>query len=130
MTISNLSNSFWIQCKELYYSDDVMLEGETQIGNIIDFLGIPKPNKVLDLCCGIGRHTLPLAKLGASVVGIDIDHYQLEHARKETALFNDKITFYQREMHELHLSEKFDVILSLQCSFGLYQDEKKTNKLL
>ncbi len=37
---------------------------------------------VLDLCCGIGRHSIPLAKQGVRVTGVDRSPSLLGHARR------------------------------------------------
>lgn len=49
-------------------------------------LGIRRGMTVLDLCCGDGYFTAPLAKIvGRHVVALDIDPRMLEQARREAA---------------------------------------------
>ena len=51
----------------------------------------PQPNmKVLDLFCGLGNFTLPLAKEGAEVLGIDIVSSMIKDAQKNAELNNLK----------------------------------------
>lgn len=51
----------------------------------------PQPNmKVLDLFCGLGNFTLPLAKEGAKVLGIDIVSSMIKDAQKNAELNNLK----------------------------------------
>ena len=38
---------------------------------IVKFLQLTSDSKVLDLCCGQGRHSLELARRGYKVVGLD-----------------------------------------------------------
>ena len=37
---------------------------------------------ILDVCCGGGRNTIPLAKAGYTVTGFDLDEYMLEKLQK------------------------------------------------
>src|ERR671924_38151 len=49
---------------------------------IFDEYKMPKDSKILDLSCGIGRHSIPLAKRGYKVVGYDISSLYLQKARE------------------------------------------------
>ena len=44
----------------------------------IKTLGLKKDQLILDIPCGVGRHTLALAKKGFSVVGVDINESSLK----------------------------------------------------
>src|SRR5690242_17394816 len=41
-----------------------------------------QPTKTLDWGCGVGRLTLPLASISASVVAVDVSPYMLQEAEK------------------------------------------------
>jgi len=49
---------------------------------IFDEYKLPQDSKILDLSCGIGRHSIPLAKHGYKVVGYDISSFYLQKARE------------------------------------------------
>lgn len=92
-----------------------------------------KRRKVLDLACGIGRHSIPLAKMGYEVVGYDLSSLFVERARswaKSQGLGQDKLRFYQGDIRRAaeELSAKnetgFDVIVSLFSSIGAYGEEE------
>ena len=56
---------------------------ETQFA--IHALGIQPHHRVLDLCCGQGRHSIALAKTGLDVTGVDLsdgDARDREHQRR------------------------------------------------
>ncbi|MCD6263961.1 class I SAM-dependent methyltransferase [Candidatus Bathyarchaeota archaeon] len=45
--------------------------------------GVPPPKgRILDLCCGIGRHSVPLAERGYQVTGIDLSPVLIARARE------------------------------------------------
>src|SRR5215472_10946291 len=52
---------------------------------VVESLGITPPLRVLDLGCGDGTTALPLARLGADVVGIDIARNLVEAGNKRAA---------------------------------------------
>lgn len=65
-------------------------QNETMVKMVLDFAD-PKPGeKVIDLYCGAGNFTFPLAKAGAEVVGIEKNGAEIEGARKRA--FAEKIT--------------------------------------
>ena len=47
--------------------------------------GVPDGGRVLDLACGVGRHSVPLAKRGYEVTGVDISPLFIEKAREYAA---------------------------------------------
>ncbi len=91
---------------------------------------VPKRGRVLDLACGIGRHTIPLAKRGFTVVGLDLSPVfvkrALSYARKENVARRTK--FYvgdSRQARDVLKDEQpFDAIISLWTSIGYYGDEE------
>src|SRR5881409_2777634 len=52
---------------------------------VVKSLGITTPLRVLDLGCGDGTTAVPLARLGAEVVGIDIARNLVEAGNKRAA---------------------------------------------
>jgi SAM-dependent methyltransferase len=112
---------------------------------IFDEYKMPKDSKILDLSCGIGRHSIPLAKRGYKVIGYDISSLYLKKARewaKREGLINsndreddesksndDTIKFYQGDLRDAAkiLSDNgqtdFDAIISMETSFGYFGEE-------
>jgi len=85
--------------------------------------------RILDLNCGIGRHSMVLARLGIEVVGTDISPTYIKIA-KQRALKNklaDKVKFKVADMRNIArvLTEEqiFDGVFCLWTSFGFYDDE-------
>lgn len=46
-----------------------------EVERMISWLGLPPGSKVLDLCCGMGRHSLALAEAGYEVTGWTYQRY-------------------------------------------------------
>jgi SAM-dependent methyltransferase len=102
------------------------------LSKMLDGAGGQK-GKVLDLACGIGRHSIPLAKMGYEVVGYDLSSLFIERARswaKSQGLGADKLRFYQGDIRKAaeELSAKdetgFDAIISLFSSIGAYGEKE------
>ena len=97
--------------------------------------GVPREAKILDLSCGIGRHSVPLSQAGYQVVGYDLSPLFLERA-KELAKQKDggsklnKIRFYQGDSrHAARVlfgkgETAFDVIISMSASIGYFGEEE------
>ena len=71
-------------------------------------------NEILDVACGAGRHTIPLARAGYRMTGVDLSAAFLEHARKSDAT----IDWQQRDMRDLPWPDRFNGALCFGNSFG------------
>jgi SAM-dependent methyltransferase len=67
--------------------------------------------RVLELACGSGRFTVPLAKSGALVVGGDLSETMLEQARAAAADHGVSAEFVQLDMRDFVLGRHFDAII-------------------
>ena len=73
------------------------------------------PARVLDVPCGDGRLTLPLAAAGYEMTGVDISQPEIEHARERG---NGRARFEHGDLRELPDLGRFDAIVSWGNSFG------------
>lgn len=60
---------------------------------------------LVDLCCGTGGSTIPFARRGYRVVGVDRSPHMLEVARKKAAALGLDITFLEQDVTALDLDE-------------------------
>jgi SAM-dependent methyltransferase len=89
-----------------------------------------KPRRILDLNCGIGRHSIELGKRGISVMGTDLSPYYIQVAKKraKSQQVTDKVRFEVADMRRISdvlAREEIDGVINLETSFGYYDD--KTN---
>ena len=89
-------------------------EARNFINNIVEYLDLKKGSKILDLACGIGRHSIYLDKIGFKVVGTDKSPNNIKKAK---ASHNQFLSFLQMEMID-DTNHKYDVIFNLFTSFG------------
>jgi SAM-dependent methyltransferase len=84
--------------------------------------------RVLDLACGIGRHSLELRRRGFEVVGVDISPDLLEMAERDAGAQSLDVTFMQADLRELDLRDEFDLVLSLNDGAVGYFETDEENR--
>ena len=108
----NPNKALWEKGDFTRIAETMRQSGEELVGK----LGVTKEMKVLDLGCGDGTTAIPEAKLGASVLGVDIAANLVEagnmRARSE-GLTN--IKFQEGDATDLHELEdqSFDLVVSI-----------------
>ena len=91
-----------------------------------------KDQKILDLACGYGRLTIPLAKAGYQIEGLDIAPNLIKSAKKMVWQAKINIPFKIGDMRSLPYADKsFDLVVCMWSSFChllTEQDQIKTLK--
>lgn len=83
-----------------------------------------KDARILELCCGTGRLTIPIAKEGYNISGVDITSSMLEQAKTKALETGLEIDFIQADIRTLDLPEKYDLIfIPFNSIHHLYQNE-------
>jgi len=93
-------------------------------------LGLESGSRVLDLCCGHGRHSIELAARGYSVVGLDFDAPSLERAREAAETRGVEVEFIQRDMRDISFKRQFDACINMFTAFGYLESEAEDLKVL
>jgi SAM-dependent methyltransferase len=83
--------------------------------------------RVLDMACGSGRHSLELRRRGFSVVGADISPDLIEIARREAAEENLEVDFVLSDLRDLDLDSEFDLVLNLNDGAIGYLESDEEN---
>jgi len=70
--------------------------------------------RILELGCGTGGHTLPLARMGHEIVGVDRSPAMLAAARRKAAAAPGlKLTFQQTDISALAFRHEFDACIGM-----------------
>lgn len=82
-----------------------------------------KNARILELCCGSGRLTIPLAK-EFNICGVDNSSSMLERAKLKAAKEELDIEFIEADMRTLDLPETFDsIFIPFNSIHHLYQNQ-------
>ncbi len=119
---SRLAEEWWDvngKFKPLHMFNPVRIEYITE--NIKRHLKIEKNKSfflkglnILDIGCGGGLISEPMARLGANVTGIDAAERNISVARIHSKKSNLKINYLNKSPESLNEKEKFDIILNLE----------------
>lgn len=83
---------------------------------------------VLDLCCGTGIVTVPLADTGLDVVGVDLSEAMLATAKAKTK--GDNPTFVLGDVLEYTTTQRFGLVLMTGNAFQCFLTERDVAALL
>ena len=72
----------------------------------------PKAKTLLDLACGTGAGSLPLARKGFKVTGMDLSKSMVNYARKKALKSKAKVDFVEGDMAFFDVRKKFDAATS------------------
>jgi SAM-dependent methyltransferase len=96
---------------------------------VIDELGLEEGAKVLDLCCGVGRHSLQLARRGLTVTGVDRTALYLRTIAMTAEEDELELELVQEDMRTFCRPGAFDCAINLYTSFGYFEDPEDDRKV-
>jgi SAM-dependent methyltransferase len=106
-------------------------ETRDQVSALQRLVPLQPDDLIADICCGMGRHLLPLMALGHRLVGLDFSPMMLRLAREmgERAGLSPRLT--QGVAQALPFAAgAFDVILNLFNSFGYLPTDDENQQVL
>lgn len=104
-----------------YFSEKQL---KKDVNFLIDALSLEKKDKILDLACGHGRHTIELKKRGFDIDGLDFSGHLLNIAEEKSKQERLQINFYNQDIHNINLKVKYDKIFLFFSEFGLFDANK------
>jgi SAM-dependent methyltransferase len=93
---------------------------EQEIAFLLDVLSLPSGARVLDVGCGPGRHSVPLAQAGLAVTGVDVSRRFLDLAAEAARSAGVGASFFEVDARQMPFEAEFDAVVSIcQGGFGL-----------
>jgi len=97
---------------------------------IKEILNLGKGVKILDLCCGQGRHLVPLAKMGYRMTGLDLSKKALALLEKELRSKKIKARIIRSDMRKIPFKNEFDAVINMFTSFGYLENDYENLRVL
>ena len=101
-----------------------------EVAGIMTLLELRPGARILDLCCGQGRHAVPLSRAGFRVTGLDRSEYLLGQAQQAAAKAGVEVQWVRGDMRWLPWDGKFDACVNLFTAFGYFEDEAENQEVL
>jgi D-alanine-D-alanine ligase len=135
---SYLSPDWWKRIFDSLYlktDADVVCDERITKEEVDLFLDILKPDKesrILDLCCGQGRHSLEMARRGfINVEGLDRSRYLIRKAKAKAKEENLPVRFREGDARNLpYPSDTFDFVMIVGNSFGYFDNPNDDVRIL
>jgi SAM-dependent methyltransferase len=109
---------------------------EAEAKNVIDLIQrnvlLRTDSKVLDVCCGAGRHSIELARRGYEVTGFDLSRFLISEAKNNLIKSKERslnVKFLIRDMRNFIFDWKFDISVNLFSSFGYFESDEENFKV-
>jgi SAM-dependent methyltransferase len=109
--------------------------GPSEVSACLALAGTARGSAVLDLACGPGRHTVPLARAGYQIVGVDYSEAylaELRHRLDDEATRRGRpfaVELVHCDMREFSRHRSFDLALSLYHSLGYFRDDADNQRV-
>jgi len=103
---------------------------EKQVDFLIKTLSLTGNERILDLACGYGRHSLSLAKRGFPVVGVDITKDYIDDATQNAREQSLPARFIQSDIRDVTFKNEFDVVLNMaEGAIGYLENDAENLKI-
>jgi SAM-dependent methyltransferase len=120
---------FWDATEAILFRGRRVDEAVGEVDNIVALLDLKPGMQILDLCCGIGRHALELARRGYHVTGVDRTERYLERAKRQAESDGLKVEFIQDDMRTFCQPNRFDAAINMFTSYGYFDDSEDDRRV-
>ncbi len=105
---------------------------QREVDLVVRAAALERNDRILDLCCGQGRHSLELARRGfREVTGIDRSRYLIRLARKRAAAEKLSAAFHEGDARKFRKRNKsFHCIMIMGNSFGYFEHKRDDEAVL
>ncbi len=121
---------FWEQFESALFPEERLERTSEQVDRFVDLLALDEGDSVLDLPCGIGRHSLEFARRGFEVTALDITEEYLNKAESKAKREGLDIEFIREDMREFKREESFNAVINFFTSFGYSKEREDNLKIL
>jgi SAM-dependent methyltransferase len=121
---------FWETWGPLMFTPEKIAVAKDEMEKVIALTELKPGASVLDLCCGVGRCSLELARRGFKVTGVDRTAGYLAKARKQAEQENLDMEFIQDDMRKFVRPESFDCVISMFTSWTYFEEPDEDKQVI
>jgi len=125
-----LRDDFWELTYPFMFPSSRVEKAEADSDALLRLTSTESGSSVLDLCCGPGRFSVPLARRGLMVTGIDTSGFLLDIARNRVRAEDLDVELLNLDMREKVRPGGFDLVVNMFTSFGYFEDCDENMKVL
>lgn len=121
---------FWETFRPELFNEERLQSASTEADQLIELLKLRQESEILDLCCGIGRHSLELARRGYEVTGLDRTESYIVRARQQV---NDEplsVNFIIGDARRFCQLDSYDAVINMFTAFGYFKDQADDMRVL
>jgi SAM-dependent methyltransferase len=121
---------FWETFGPLIFTSKVIEAAPQDVEHAIVMLKLGPGARICDLCCGVGRHSLELARRGFRVTSVDRTTRYLDRAKAKADAEGLDIEFVHEDARNFRRPEAFDAVINLFTSFGYFEEPRENIAVL
>jgi len=115
-------DEFWESFAPYFFTPERLESSGAQADELVKLLGVATGRRVLDLCCGVGRHSIALARRRLEVTGVDRTRAFLDRAQAAARKEGVTVEWVQEDMRSFKRANAFDGAINCVTSFGYFAD--------
>jgi D-alanine-D-alanine ligase len=125
-----LFNSLYLKTDGDVVDDAQVTRSEIDV--VCQNLSLGVNDRILDLCCGQGRHSLELARRGfRNVDGLDRSHYLIQKAKERAKAEGLGVKFREGDARKLpYPNDSFEAVIVMGNSFGYFETSQDDLRVL
>jgi SAM-dependent methyltransferase len=117
------NEDFWRDFYHYMFSEARFEAAKDEVSSIME-LTQSSGGRMLDLCCGPGRHAVEFAQRGFTVTGVDRSAFLLDRARRHAAASGVSVEWVNEDMRSFVRPDTFHLACNLFTSFGYFELEQ------
>jgi SAM-dependent methyltransferase len=123
-------DDFWERARAVLFPERRWEEAPLEVEAILSLVRPAPGARVLDLCCGPGRHALEFVRRGFQVTAVDRTTAYLESARRRAKKEGLDLEFIEDDMRSFCRPGGFDAVVNYFTSFGYFEDPEDDRRVV